>query len=214
MFFIMIVTYYGKQYFKIQLGERTIAYNPIGKDSKEKGSRFGADIVLSSLRHADFNGADQCAYGDREPFVISGPGEYEVGGIFIKGFGTDTTYNKEKKINTVFSVMFEGINLCFLGSLASVDALSREVKEGLGEIDVLFAPIGGGEELSASDAYKLTVTLEAKVVIPMDYEHSKGSIETFIKEAGANAETVEKFTFKKKDLDGKEGAVVVVTANN
>lgn len=208
----MIVTYYGKQYFKIQLGERTIAYNPIGKDSKEKGSRFGADIVLSSLRHPDFNGADQCAYGDREPFVISGPGEYEVGGIFIKGFGTDTTYVKEKKINTVFSVMFEGINLCFLGSLASLDALSRDVKEGLGEIDVLFTPIADGETLSASDAYKLALSLEAKVVIPMDYEHVKGSLETFIKEAGGSAETIEKFTFKKKDLDDKEGAVVVLKA--
>ncbi|MBI5078222.1 MAG: MBL fold metallo-hydrolase [Candidatus Yonathbacteria bacterium] len=208
----MIVTYYGKQFFKIQLGERTIAYNPIGKDSKEKGSRFGADIVLSSLRHPDFNGADQCAYGDREPFVISGPGEYEVGGIFIKGFGTDTTYAKEKKVNTVFSVMFEGINLCFLGSLASAEALSRDVKEGLGEIDVLFAPISGGDMLSASDAYKLTLALDTKVVIPMDYEHTKGSLETFIKEGGANAETMEKFTFKKKDLDEKEGGVVVLKA--
>ncbi|KKT32061.1 MAG: Zn-dependent hydrolase of the metallo-beta-lactamase superfamily [Candidatus Nomurabacteria bacterium GW2011_GWD1_44_10] len=207
---LMIVTYYGKQFFKIQLGDRTIAYNPIGKDSKEKGSRFGADIVLSSLRHPDFNGADQCAYGERQPFVISGPGEYEVGGIFIKGFGTDTVYDKEKKINTVFSVMFEGINLCFLGSLASADSLSREVKEGLGEIDVLFTPISGGEEISASEAYKLTLALEAKVVVPMDFEHTKGSLETFVKESGAEAETMEKFTFKKKDLDGKEGEVVVL----
>ena len=208
--FFMIVTYYGKQFFKVQLGERTIAYNPIGKDSKEKGSRFGADIVLSSLRHPDFNGADQCAYGDRQPFVISGPGEYEVGGIFIKSFCTETKYSNEKKINTVFSVMFEGINLCFLGSLASPDSLSREVKEGLGEIDVLFAPIGSGEELSAADAYKLTLALEAKVVIPMDYEQTKGSLEAFIKESGENAETMEKFTFKRKDLEGKEGGVVVL----
>lgn len=209
----MIVTYYGKQFFKIQLGERTIAYNPIGKDSKEKGSRFGADIVLSSVRHPDFNGADQCAYGEREPFVISGPGEYEVGGIFIKGFGTETTYDKAAKVNTVFSVMFEGINLCFLGSLAGIDSLSREVKEGLGEIDVLFAPIGGQDMLSAGDAYKLTLSLEAKVVVPMDYEHTKGSLETFIKEGGAEAETMEKFTFKKKDLEGKEGAIVVVKSS-
>jgi len=208
----MIVTYYGKQFFKIQLGDRTIAYNPIGKDSKEKGSRFGADIVLSSLRHADFNGADQCAYGERQPFVIAGPGEYEVGGIFIKGFGTDTTYDKEKKINTVFSVMFEGINLCFLGSLATVDSLSREVKEGLGEIDVLFAPIGGEDALTPADAHKLALSLETKVVIPMDFGHAKGSLETFIKEGGSNAETMEKFTFKKKDLEGKEGSVVVLSA--
>lgn len=208
----MIVTYYGKQFFKIQLGDTVIAYNPIGKDSKHKGPRFGADIVLSSLRHPDFNGAEQCSYGDREPAVIAGPGEYEVGGIFIKGFGTETTYEKEHKINTVYSVVFEGINLCFLGSLASPDALSREVKEGLGEIDVIFAPIGGEDMLTSADAYKLTLALDAKVVIPMDYEGAKGSLDTFIKEGGNNAEKMEKFTFKKKDLEGKEGAIVVVTA--
>ena len=208
----MIVTYYGKQFFKIQLGDTVIAYNPIGKESKQKGSRFGADIVLSSLRHPDFNGTDQCAYGDREVAVIDSPGEYEVNGIFIKGFGTDTTYAGEKKINTAYSMMFEGINLCFLGALASADSLSREVKEGLGEIDVLFAPIGGEGMLSPADAYKLTLALDVKVVIPMDYNDTKGALEHFIKEGGGNAETVDKFTFKKKDLEGKEGSVVVVTS--
>ena len=206
----MIVTYYGKQFFKIQLGDRTIAYNPIGKDSKFKGSRFGADIVLSSLRHPDFNGADQCTYGDREPFVITGPGEYEVGGIFIKGFSIPTTYAGEKKINTVYSMVFEGINLCLLGSLPSPDSLSNEVKEGLGEIDVLFAPICGGDTLTAGGAYKLTLALESKVVIPMDYDGDKKILEAFIKESGENTETVDKFTFKKKDLEGKEGSVVIV----
>lgn len=206
----MIVTYYGKQFFKIQLGDTIIAYNPISKDSKYKTSRFGADLVLSSLRHADFNGVEQCVYGDKEPAFIQGPGEYEVGGIFIKGFSTETTYGNEKKINTVYGMVFEGINLCFLGSLASADALSREVREGLGEIDVLFVSIAGGGMLAPSDAYKLTLALDAKVVIPMDYEDTKGTLEHFIKEGGDTAETVEKFTFKKKDLEGKEGSVVVV----
>ena len=66
--------------------------------------------------------------------------------------------------------------------------------------------------LTPADAYKLTLALDAKVVIPMDYEDGKGVLETFIKEGGANAEKMEKFTFKKKDLEGKEGSVVVVTA--
>lgn len=208
----MVVTYYGKQFFKVQVGDTVIAYNPIGKESKSKTSRFGADIVLSSLRHVDFNGAEQCAHGDNELFIIKGPGEYEVGGIFIKGFGVDTTYGGEKKINTIYSMVFEGINLCFLGVLPTADALSREVKEGLGEIDVLFVPIGGGEMLSPADAYKLALALEAKVVIPMDYEGVKGELNTFVKESGENVDTVEKFTFKKKDLEDKEGHVVVVTA--
>lgn len=206
----MIVTYYGKQFFKIQLGETVIAYNPIGKDSKEKASRFGADIVLSSLRHADFNGVEQCAYGEKQPAIIDGPGEYEVDGIFIKGFGTETTYDKESKINTVFGVMFEGINLAFLGSLASPEALTREVKEGLGEVDVLFVPVRGGDTLDAAAAYKLTLSLDAKVVIPMDYEGAQAALTQFIKEGSDTAETIEKFTFKKKDLEGKEADIVVL----
>ncbi|MBI3634169.1 MAG: MBL fold metallo-hydrolase [Candidatus Yonathbacteria bacterium] len=209
----MIVTHYGKQFFKIQLGDTIIAYNPIGKDSKYKTSRFGADIVLSSLNHPDFNGAEQCHHGDNEPSFISGPGEYEVGGIFIKGFGTETIYGGEKKINTVYSVVFEGINFCFLGSLASVEELSREIKEELGTIDILFTPIGGNGMLSPTEAYKLSLSLEARVIIPMDYEDNKDALDKFIKEYGEDPDTVDKFTFKKKDIEEKEGAVVVVKSS-
>ena len=206
----MIVTHYGKQFFKIQLGDTVIAYNPIGKDSKNKTSRFGADIVLSSLNHPDFNGAEQCSYGDKKSSFINGPGEYEVGGIFIKGFGAETTYKGEKKINTIYGVVFEGINLCFLGALASASALSRETKEELGVIDVLFLPIGGEDTLTPAEAYKLSLSLEARVIIPMDYEENKDALSKFIKEAGEEPETVDKFTFKKKDIEEKEGAIVVI----
>mgnify|MGYP003474001714 CR=1 FL=1 len=48
--------------------------------------------------------------------------------------------------------------------------------------------------------------------MPMDYEHAKGALETFIKESGGNAETMDKFTFKKKDLEGKEGSVMVLNS--
>ncbi|MBX4211005.1 MBL fold metallo-hydrolase [Candidatus Parcubacteria bacterium] len=83
----MVITYHGAEFFKVQFGDTVIAYNPISKDSKQKTTRFGADIVLSSLNHPDFNGIDNATHGDRNPFVITGPGEYEVKGIFIKGFG-------------------------------------------------------------------------------------------------------------------------------
>ncbi len=207
----MIVTYYGKQFFKIQLGETVIAYNPIDKSSAFKCSRFGADVILSSLRHPDFNGLEQCFYGDREPAVISGPGEYEVGGIFIKGFGTHATYEGEEKINTVYGMMFEGINLCFLGSLPSPEALSREVREGLGEVDVLFIPIHKSETFDPAAAYKLALSLNAKVVIPMDYEGAEDALKQFIKEGSDTTETIDKFTFKKKDIEGKEADIIVLS---
>ena len=77
----MIITYLGAEFFKVQFGDITLAFNPISKDSKLKPSRFGADIVFVSTYHEDFNGIDQVTHGDKKPFVIAGPGEYEGGQI-------------------------------------------------------------------------------------------------------------------------------------
>ena len=54
----MIITHHGKQFFKLQTGDRVIALNPIAKDSKFKTSGFGADIALISTNNSDFNGVD------------------------------------------------------------------------------------------------------------------------------------------------------------
>ena len=53
--------------------------------------------------------------------------------------------------------------------------------------------------------------LEPKLVIPMDYDSA--SLKSFLKELGEEkAEVVEKLTLKRKDLDGKEGEVIVLKA--
>lgn len=216
----MIITYYGGEFFKVQTGDITIAFNPIGKDSTFKTSRFGANVALISLNHADFNGADQLSYGDKVPFIVSGPGEYEVGGIFIKGFPTETVYKKEKRINTIYSVLFDNISLCFLGALSDPKSIGSEIKEGVGDVDILFVPIGGlpgqvNDVLTPSAAHEASLLFDPKMVIPMYFEgEGKGSpLATFLKEAGDGAETLEKLTIKKKDLEGKEGDIVVLKSN-
>ena len=84
----MIITHYGGEFFKIQFGDATLALNPVSKDSKLKPTRFGADVALVSLDDPDFNGVDQIGFGEKMPFIISGPGEYEINGIFIQGFSS------------------------------------------------------------------------------------------------------------------------------
>lgn len=208
----MIITHYGGEFFKVQTGDTTIAFNPVGKDSTFKTSRFGANVALISLNHADFNGAGELKYGDKVPFVISGPGEYEVGGIFIKGFSTETTYKKEKRINTIYSVVFDNISLCFLGALSDPKSIGSETKEGVGDVDILFVPIGGGDVLAPSAAHEASLLFDPKMIIPMHFDgDGKGSpLAIFLKEAGNGAETLEKLTIKKKDLEGKEGEIVVL----
>ena len=213
----MTITYHGGEFFKIISGDTTIAINPVSKDSKIKTTHFGADIAIISLNDKDFNGVEQLSRGEKEPFVISGPGEYEAKKVFVKGFQSVSEYKEQKRINTIYSIMLEGINLVFLGAL-SLKKLNNDTKEALGDIDILFTPIGGSGVLAASDARALSVELEPKIIIPMHYGEIENSgknkaLEEFLKEDGAeNGKSIDKFTIKKKELEGKEEEVVILNS--
>jgi len=207
----MVISYMGGECFKITQGNLTLSFNPPSKDSSLKASKFGSDIVLVTNDHEDFNGVENASFGDREPFVISGPGEYEVKEVAVRGFGSETSYGGDKGINTIYSVALEGMNLCFLGALATGD-IPASAKQELDDIDILFLPIGGDGVLDPAAAAKLAVQLEPKAVIPMHYGSvgQKDALKAFLKEAGEEVKPIEKLTVKKKDLDGKEGEIIVL----
>ena len=203
----MVITYYGKQFFKLQFGDTTIAVNPISKDSKLEGSRFGADIGLISVNHPDYNGAESVSFGEKQPLILSGPGEYEARGIFIKGFPNETTIDGKKYINTIYTLPLDNINICILGAVNGKN-ISSETKESIDGVDVIFVPIGF-QGLTPREAYNLASSFEPKIIIPMDYDTP--SLKVFLKEGGAEAEdALDKYTVKRKDVEGKEGEIVVL----
>ncbi|MEK7095125.1 MAG: MBL fold metallo-hydrolase [Patescibacteria group bacterium] len=210
----MIITYLGGEFFKVQFGDTTLAFNPISKDSTLKPSRFGADIVFVSAHHPDFNGIEQVTHGERKPFIVSGPGEYEVKEIFIKGLASESKFGGKELVNTIYTVSLENMNICFLGAINNSE-LKTETIEALDEIDILFVPIGGEGVLDPAKAYKLAVSLEPKIIIPMHYGDVgvKDALKIFLKEAGENPKPETKLTLKKKDLEGKEGDVVVLDSS-
>ncbi len=209
----MIITYLGHEFFKVQLGDLTVAFNPPAKDSSYKSSKFGADVVLETLAHEDMSGGADLAYGDRAPFVISGPGEYETNGIFIKGVAGSSRYDVDDKedalINTIYSLTVDNISMLFLGAQST--ELPAQLSEIVDSVDVLFLPIGGDGVFSPKEAYKIAMNLEPKVIIPMHFSSAKDeAVKQFIKEAGGEVTTVDKLTIKRKDIEGKEGEVIVL----
>lgn len=206
----MIVTYYGKACVKVSQGDTTIAFNPSGKGSKgssDKYPRFGADVVLVSRKDPAYNAAENMQHGDTMPFVIDGPGEYEVGGIYISGFGVES----EGVYNTIYTLTLDDIRLCHLGAL-SVAQLPPNVIEQIGEVHLVFVPTYPGV-VAPEDAYKVASSLEPNMIIPLhDGETGVGSsLATFLKEAGEEKGAfAEKLTLKKKDLEGKEGEIILL----
>jgi len=208
----MIITYFGKQFFKIQQGEMVLAFNPVSKSSKTGiAGHFGADIAFITTNHPDYNGAEQLSHGDRVPFVISGPGDYEVKEIFIKGMMSNAELAGKKYINTIYSLSVDDINIVFLGALSDSE-ISKEARGEINEPDILFVPVGNKGLLDAKQSAKLASSLEPKMIIPMDYDSA--SLKAFLKEIGEEkAEVADKLTLKRKDLENKEGEVVVLRSS-
>ncbi len=211
----MIITYDGIESVKVSHGDLTIAINPISKESKFKLANFGSDIVLITANHPDFNGVETATRQGREPFVIKGPGEYEVKGIFVRGFQSKTVYGGVERFNTVYSFELDGIRVAFLGAISDKD-LDSKAKEEIGDVDILFVPIGGDEVLGGEDAYKIANKREPKIIIPIHFGAvgNKDALVSFLKESDStDVKPIDKLTIKKKDLIGKEGEVVVLSSS-
>ena len=182
----MIISYHGVECFKISQGDLSLSINP--------DSKLSADVTLFTT--------DRGETSDKSGFVIAGPGEYEIKDIFIKGFISEGT---NSQINTIYMISFEGMNLCFLGNLATTK-LPTETLEAIEEVDILFVPVNS---LGAAESYKLAVSLEPSVIIPMQF--TDATLKQFLKEGGEDkVESLDKFVVKKKDLDDKEGEIVLL----
>lgn len=204
----MILTYHEAACIRASAGDTTIVFGPVSKRSKNfKPTNFGADVAFIPLNHPDMNGADEAGRGDKQPFVVFGPGEYEVKEITASGYPTGSMYGGEGRINTAYSVHFDGLSVLYLGALGDMD-LPAEILE-MDAPDILIIPIGGDGTLTPAEAEKLAVKLEAKIVIPI--LHDDKTLKTFLKEAGSEkVSPVDKLTLKPRDLVGVQGDVVVL----
>ena len=209
----MIITYHGKQFFKITQGDTTIAVNPLAKENTTgiKTTKFGSDVALCTTRHPNYNGFENTTHSGKEPFKIYGPGSYEVDGTSFVGFQSSSKINDVDFVNTIYFFVFEGISFCFLGDVSNPD-IDQKTKEYIESVDVIFVPVGGAGTLDPVQASKVVKIFAPKVIIPMDYGNDRdpNSLETFLKETSTQKKPETKYVFKKKDLETLAGHVVVL----
>ncbi|MDO8562000.1 MAG: MBL fold metallo-hydrolase [bacterium] len=206
----MIITFHEGSCVRVSAGDTTLVLGPVSKQSKNfKPTNFGADVAFVSLNHADMNGVEESGRGDKQPFAVMGPGEYEVKDVTVSGFGTKSSYGGGEKINTIYALEFDGLSVLYLGALGETN-LPGDVLE-MDSPDILIIPVGGNGVLSPAEAQKLSVKLEAKIIIPILYDEK--TLKQFLKEAGEEkAKPVEKLTLKPRDVVGKENEVVVLSS--
>lgn len=205
----MIISYLVKECFKITQGDLVVVINPPSKDSKHAISKFGANVAISTTNDKDFDGTELFSYGETVPFEVHGPGRYEVNGIDIVGSAIQIERGGKKLLTTIYNILIDDISIGFLGPIQNTE-ISGDVRQILGSPHILFVPIGGGDTIDAKQAAKIAVMLDSHITIPMDYE-GKDELKLFLKEMGAeDTKPEDKVTLKRKDIEAKEGAVIVL----
>lgn len=173
-----------------------------------------ADVVVVTHDHYDHNNVGALSGG---PLVISGPGEYDIKGVFIKGLSAyhDAKEGKERGRVTMYIFEIEGMKICHLGDFGQTE-LTEEQIEQIGDVDILIVPVGGVYTIDAEGAQKVVNQIEPAIVIPMHYHVPGLSIkleknEDFLKIMGVkNPETLSRLTLKKKDINPEETKIVVM----
>jgi len=125
------------------------------------------DVVTVSHQHGDHNCTDSLP---GKPVVVEGAGDHKASGIEIKGVATyhDPEQGKRRGNNTVFVIKLDGLNICHLGDLGHL-LTSKQVSD-IGQVDVLFVPVGGFFTIDAKQAYEIVQQLRPALVLPMHYK--------------------------------------------
>ena len=161
----MELTWYGLACFRISDRALKIVTDPYGPEVGHTLPRLRADVVTVSHDRPGHNYI-RAVSGARK--VLTGPGEYELGGVFITGIRTWHRGGRSKgEPNTIFLFEYGNITICHLGDLGEVP--KQEDIEALGEVSVLLIPVGGHDTLNGAEAAEVVSLIEPAYVIPMHY---------------------------------------------
>lgn len=200
----MTITWYGHSCFRLENKDISLLVDPFSSEIGLRPPKIKDTVVLVSHQHYDHNNIEEMP---SESFLIKGPGEYEVKGVFVKGIHSfhDKSQGVERGLNTIYVIRMEDIILVHLGDFGE-GKLSEEQVEKIGDADILMIPIGGVYTINYKEATEVIYQVEPKIIIPMHYKVQGLKLdidgpEKFLKEISLTPEKVEKlYKIQKKNL--------------
>ncbi|MEM6282711.1 MAG: MBL fold metallo-hydrolase [Chloroflexota bacterium] len=162
----MDINWYGLSCFRItERNKTTVLTDPYSTAlGIEPAGTTKTDVVTMS-HDAPGHSSMDLIKGD--PYILRTPGEYEIGGTFITGIALHYVDAAVERYNVGYLINYDGLTVFHAGDLGFVP--EQSVVEGLGEVNVLLLPVGGGNSLSAGQASDVVALIEPAYIVPMHY---------------------------------------------
>lgn len=159
----MELTWYGLSCFRlVERNQDTIVTDPYNGNIGLPPLKLKADIVTVSHNAEGHNNLRAVSLYKH---ALSGPGEYEIGGVFITGIAT--ALSADSRPNVLYLFDYGNLTVAHLGDISRVP--SQAQIEALGMVNILLLPVGGGQSLNAVQATELVSLIEPNIVVPMHY---------------------------------------------
>jgi len=209
----MEISWYGLSCFRLTgRGQASIITDPYDDLVGLSPLKVRGDVVTISHNSPGHN--NEAAVGGRRR-TLTGPGEYEIGGVFVTGIAT----NEEDELlaNVLFLFDFGDLTVAHLGDMAKVPTQTQI--EALEQVDVLLVPVGGGNSLNAAQAAELVSMLEPHIVIPMHYridglKPELDDVDRFLKEMGVSRPEEETMLRITRSSVSEETSVILLAPKN
>jgi L-ascorbate metabolism protein UlaG (beta-lactamase superfamily) len=172
----MRVRWFGQSAYLLEGGGTRVFIDPLGPVDPSRGMQFDyppiegveADLLLITHEHFDHSNAD--AIGGSPETIRSTAGTFESPAGEVVGVAGehDDKAGTQRGPTTIFRLSVDGVTLCHVGDFGQA-SIRAEQKAAIGEIDVLFVPVGGGFTIGGTQAAELARELRPRLIVPMHY---------------------------------------------
>jgi len=167
------VTWYGQAFMEVVANDgKRVVVDPFDQSFLKYPLPKGltADVLLVTHEHKDHNNVGLIG---GKPLIVrseKGVGTFAKGNISVVGTATfhDEKQGKDRGKNTVYTFVVDGIKFCHVGDLGHT--LSTEQVKSIGQVDVLFVPVGGFFTLDPSKVDLVINALSPRIVVPMHFK--------------------------------------------
>jgi L-ascorbate metabolism protein UlaG (beta-lactamase superfamily) len=218
----MKVRWYGQSAFALS-GDSRVFVDPFGdmKAARTRGWEWRypqitnavAELLLVTHEHGDHNGVEAIAGVKQTLRSSAGTFETPIGKVLGVASEHDQVAGTLRGFNVIYAFEMDGIRVCHMGDFGQ-SGLRPEQLEAIGDVDLLFVPVGGTATVDGRVAAEMVSLLEPSWVVPMHYRSAAVNIldtlDGFLGAVKGEVVTLDRSEFDTSDLRPEGGRLIVV----
>ena len=221
----MLVRWYGQSAFALTAGAQRLFIDPFGNmdSARERGMSWSypaiagaaADVLLVTHEHGDHNAVDAILEVKQTVRSVAGTFDTPLGRVTGIASEHDPVAGTRRGANVIYVFQLDGMRVCHMGDFGQAE-LRPAQREAIGDIDLLFVPVGGMATIDGPAAAKLVEELNPSWVVPMHYRTPAISFldtaESFLEKVGGEIVTLSGPDFDTRGVNPDGDRIIVVPA--